>query len=348
MEKITRLLLYGVSVVFTVVLFQPAWAQETGGVATGITQILTVKCKNKNTGQKVYIRLPVGVEWSCEAAGLGVNAGDRISIDIEALAQGLIPDAPSNIETRAGDTTVILNWPPLPDADSYNIYGNTDPEFKPNRVSLLANTVTPNYVQGGLSNDTTYYFYVTAINGYGESAVSEQLSATPQAFVHDFIVGCAVAGCHDGSGSVTPKPAYHPLTTNVCEACHFYPRWIPLVSPFDHSQTADNCTACHSLPGGHCSVLAPGGEECSQCHLTTNWVNATAPCAPPLPPPLPSPPPGSMGGMGGMGGGTPPPPAPTPVPPPTPTPLPVPSPSPIPAPPPPPPPPFGGIGGTAP
>lgn len=348
MDKINRLLLYGVCLVIGAVLTQPVLAEETGGTTTGITKIRAIKCKNKTTGQKVFIRAPVGISWSCEAAGLVVNSGDRISIDIEGFAQGLIPDAPFDIEAIAGDTSISFQWASLTDATSYNLYGSSDPEFKPDTTSLLANTVTPSYVQGGLSNDTTYYFYITALNDYGESAVSEQFSATPHVFIHDFTTSCAVSGCHDGSGSTTFKPASHPLTTNVCEACHSYPQWVPVLTPFDHSQTTDSCTTCHTLPAGHCSVTAPGGNDCSQCHSTINWANATAPCdwsptPPPVPtptpspaPPPPPPPPGSMGGggMGGMGGG-----GTTPAPPPAPLPSP-------PPPPPPPPPPTGGTGGS--
>ncbi|WP_455210767.1 hypothetical protein [Kaarinaea lacus] len=367
MDKITRLLWYGVFIATVALLVHPVLAEETGGTATGITKIKAIKCKNKNTGQKVYIRQPIGISWSCEAAGLVVNSGDRIAIDIEGYAQGLIPDAPFDIAAIAGDTRIDFEWAPLADASSYNIYGSTNPEFEPDLNSLLANTMSSSYVQGGLSNDTTYYFYITALNEYGESAVSEQFSATPEVFIHDFVANCADSGCHDGTGSATSKPASHPLTTNVCEACHYSSQWIPILTPFDHSQAADNCTTCHTLPGGHCSVLAPGGDDCSQCHSVDTWANPTEPCdwsptpppplpsppppAPPPPPsPVPPPPPGSMGGGnlpppggmggGGMGGGTPPPPPPPPAP------VPPPSPTPMPAPPPPPPP-SGGTGGSS-
>jgi PKD repeat protein len=81
--------------------------------------------------------------------------------------------------------------------------------------------------------------------------------------------------CH---GSVAQgKPGNHPNTSDVCEACHDTSQWLPVLTPFDHSQ-ADTTTCetagCHSLPGGHCTITAPLGNECSQCHNTGGWTSA--------------------------------------------------------------------------
>ena len=100
----------------------PVVAEQTGGTLTGVTKISKIKCKNKSTGQKVTIRNPVGVSWNCEQQGLVVSAGDRISIDIETSAQGLIPDAPQISIVKARSGQVQIAWPAVDNALSYNIY----------------------------------------------------------------------------------------------------------------------------------------------------------------------------------------------------------------------------------
>jgi len=125
----------------------------------------------------------VGLNWNCEAAGLIVNAGDHIVQKIEGSGQGFIPDPITKVGFVSGDGYVRFSWFSVPNADSYNIYGGTEPDFIPNASTLLANAVIGPFVLGGLVNNQTYYFYMTAINNYGESAVSDQVSATPVIYV---------------------------------------------------------------------------------------------------------------------------------------------------------------------
>ena len=53
---------------------------SVGGAVAGLTpRRITVTCRNITTGQTVALTLPKGAtSWDCEAAGLLVNAGDRI------------------------------------------------------------------------------------------------------------------------------------------------------------------------------------------------------------------------------------------------------------------------------
>ena len=267
-------------------------AAETGGTVDGITKINRVICKNQTTGQTVDLRRPVGTQWSCEQAGLIVTAGDVVVQRIVGFAQGVIPDAP--VASASGDDgSVALIWDFVAGADSYNVYMSVNPDFRPRSSNLLLNTPMTSLAQTGLNNGVQYYFYVTALSVYGESAVSQRVSATPNAnipFDHSTAAGieCATAGCHDGSSASTSKPPTHPLTSNLCETCHTPYAWLPPLFPFDHTQTTASCSTCHD------NVTATGKgpthvatiDECDVCHTTTNWLEIPTPPPPPPPPPF--------------------------------------------------------------
>ena len=80
----------------------------------------------------------------------------------------------------AGNTEVFLTWAaPASNGGStvtsYNVYKGTSPGGE----SLLANATSTSYTATGLTNGTTYYFEVTAINTVGEGPFSNEASAMP-------------------------------------------------------------------------------------------------------------------------------------------------------------------------
>jgi hypothetical protein len=96
------------------------------------------------------------------------------------------PSAPSGINVIAGNSQVSLTWSPSAGATSYNIYWS--PTSGVTKTTGTKITVASNsYTQTGLTNGTTYYYVLTAVNANGESDPSAQISATPNA-------GAPVAG----------------------------------------------------------------------------------------------------------------------------------------------------------
>jgi Fibronectin type III domain len=91
-----------------------------------------------------------------------------------------IPAAPAGVSATPGNTQVTVGWTAVNGATSYNIYWATS-----SGVTAATGTkiegATPPYVHTGLTNDTTYYYVVTAVNGSGESATSAEVSAIPTA-----------------------------------------------------------------------------------------------------------------------------------------------------------------------
>lgn len=95
-----------------------------------------------------------------------------------------VPDPPptpvTGLVAVPGDGEAIVSWLNAPGANSYNVYWDTSPGVTPGASNVISNVMTPQWHQG-LSNGTTYYYVVTAVNVQGESDPSVEVSATPAA-----------------------------------------------------------------------------------------------------------------------------------------------------------------------
>jgi len=104
--------------------------------------------------------------------------------------------APTQLSATPGTTQVTLEWagtvsPTGTPPTAYNIYRSTTPGVIPGSpgvtlVATVPGTQQTSYVDRGLTNGTTYYYVVTAVNGTGASAnetgPSNEVPATPQDF----------------------------------------------------------------------------------------------------------------------------------------------------------------------
>jgi len=79
----------------------------------------------------------------------------------------------------AGAASVMLYWSDVYRASSYNLYWSTTPGVSKTNGNKVAGVGSP-YNHTNLTNGTTYYYVVTAVDGSGtESAESSQVSARP-------------------------------------------------------------------------------------------------------------------------------------------------------------------------
>jgi cellulose 1,4-beta-cellobiosidase len=95
------------------------------------------------------------------------------------------PGAPGGLSAQVGGGDpqpffgggiAILSWSTVPNTVTYNV--------KRSRTSggpytALSSSIAPSYTDLNISNGTTYYYVVSAVNSFGESTNSNEISATP-------------------------------------------------------------------------------------------------------------------------------------------------------------------------
>ena len=88
------------------------------------------------------------------------------------------PGAPSGLQATAGNAQVILSWTASTGAASYHVKRGTTTGGP---YTQVAAPTSANFTDTGLTNASTYYYVVSALNASGESANSSEANATPSA-----------------------------------------------------------------------------------------------------------------------------------------------------------------------
>jgi predicted RNA-binding protein with TRAM domain len=117
---------------------------------------------------------------------LGTGAASSASSSV--IPAVTVPGAPTNLVATPASTTVVLSWTAPANGGSaitgYNIYEGTSSggeSTTPVNGSTLITTTT--YTVTALTNATTYYFTVKAVNAVGPSVASSEVWAIPAAAV---------------------------------------------------------------------------------------------------------------------------------------------------------------------
>jgi hypothetical protein len=104
------------------------------------------------------------------------ESGMSSEVTATPKAQAAIPSAPTSLSATAGNGQVVLSWTASSGATSYNIYRGTS---SGDEATLTTGVTTAGFTDTGVTNATTYFYEVTAVNSTGESAKSSEVSATP-------------------------------------------------------------------------------------------------------------------------------------------------------------------------
>jgi predicted phage tail protein len=100
----------------------------------------------------------------------------------QATPEAVLPGAPTGLTATKGNAQVTLSWTaPASDGGAavtrYHVYDGTTDDFAASK--LAATSTTTGATVTGLTNGTTYYFWVTAVNITGRSPASNQAEARP-------------------------------------------------------------------------------------------------------------------------------------------------------------------------
>jgi hypothetical protein len=95
-----------------------------------------------------------------------------------ALGGGGALPAPTGLVAIAGNGEVLLRWSAAAGAVTYNVYGSTSPGGE-SPIPIQTGITGLSTTLSGLTNGTTYYFKVAAVNGAGTGPQSAELSETP-------------------------------------------------------------------------------------------------------------------------------------------------------------------------
>ncbi len=90
------------------------------------------------------------------------------------------PPAPTGLTATAGNGQVALAWNASSGAASYNVKRALADPSGP-YTTIASGVTSTSYTDSGLSNGTTYYYVISAVNAAGESASSPSVGATPEA-----------------------------------------------------------------------------------------------------------------------------------------------------------------------
>jgi fibronectin type 3 domain-containing protein len=146
-----------------------AGGESTTPIATGITA-----ATYNDTG------LTNGTTYYYKVAGVNGGGTSGLSNEASAKPEPTLPIAPTGLTATAGNASVTLNWSVVSGATSYNIYrGTASGGESPTAIATGVTAAT--YIDTAVTNNTTYYYKVAAVNSGGTSGMSNEASATPKA-----------------------------------------------------------------------------------------------------------------------------------------------------------------------
>jgi fibronectin type 3 domain-containing protein len=102
-----------------------------------------------------------------------------LSGEVSATPEPGPPAAPAGLTATAGNASVALAWTAPGGATSYNVYRGSASGGE-GATAISSGVTTASYADTGLTNNTTYYYKVSAVDAGGTSPQSGEVSATPE------------------------------------------------------------------------------------------------------------------------------------------------------------------------
>ena len=119
---------------------------------------------------------PTGATWDTLVSVTLKAATSHFSTYAPVLpTSGSAPATPTGLSAATNTSQVTLSWNTVSGATKYDIYRQSGSDY-----AYLAQTTSLSYTDTGLTNGTTYYYKVSALDDSGnESAATAAISATP-------------------------------------------------------------------------------------------------------------------------------------------------------------------------
>jgi hypothetical protein len=147
-------------------------SQTPGGPYTTLGTVTSAAYSANYTDNSVLN----GTTYYYIVTGQYSNVGTGNTNEVSATPQQYIPAPAGGLTATAGDSEVLLTWTESVDALSYNVKRATTAGGPYEVIATAIEGTT--FVDTSVTNGTTYFYIVTAINS-GESSNSNEASATP-------------------------------------------------------------------------------------------------------------------------------------------------------------------------
>src|SRR5579864_5912172 len=162
-----------------------SWSASSGATSYNVKRATTsggpyTTIASPTTTSYTDISVTNGATYYYVVSAVNTAGESGNSSEVSATPQLAVPAAPTNLVATAGNGQVALSWSASSGATSYNVKRSTT---SGGPYTTIASPSTTSYTNSGLTNGTTYYYVVAAVNTAGTSANSSQVSATPQVAV---------------------------------------------------------------------------------------------------------------------------------------------------------------------
>ncbi len=173
-----------------------SWTASSGATSYNVKRSTTTggpytTVGSPTTGSYTDTGLTNGTTYYYVVSAVNGAGESGNSTQTSATPQPAIPVVPANVVATAGNGQVGLSWTASSGATSYNVKRSTT---NGGPYTTVGSPTTASYTDTGLTNGTTYYYVVSAVNAAGESGNSSQVNAAPQQATVNYGGGFSAGG----------------------------------------------------------------------------------------------------------------------------------------------------------